>query len=474
MGRRSGECHSCVRRHRTSDPALCRAASSTRPGSWISPTRTGSRMAGRFTSTIPNESGTTPRPPRPERIHLGRRDGRALLQRNGRLSGASPHAHVQPARQQPRDHELRRFGPRRVLRRGHASAGAVLPDGGRAGGAGRRTPSFRRPAISYLLVANQNGKKFERILTDYRNGDLHPGTRGDARSRELHDAERSARARIRCAARTTRRSVLRAATGLSGLRVAQRRRDARLQPVHDADVDRGGIRFAGDSARRLRLRRGQRLGLRQRRRRQRRESRRLVPLPRAGRQGVYSPDNPPNVPVRQQIAHDDRAPRDAHGVAKTRDGRTSGSSIAPPTWRKSTGPIRAPTVETLNLADPDISSDPTPDLADNRRMGASSTSPRGVRCHSRATPMPPRVRRLACSCSNCSRMDDRRGSRARSHHQYGCRRSRAGRRPRHPRAPAAEREALTANATVTIEPELGRGGQFVVCRSDEACRCVTS
>ena len=40
MGRRSGVCRSCVRRHRTSGPALCRAGSSTRCGYWISPTRT--------------------------------------------------------------------------------------------------------------------------------------------------------------------------------------------------------------------------------------------------------------------------------------------------------------------------------------------------------------------------------------------------------------------------------------------------
>ncbi len=78
---------------------------------------------------------------------------------------------------------------------------------------------------------------------------------------------------------------------------------------------------------------------------------------------VYSPDNPPNLPVRQQIAHDDRAPRDAHGVAKTRDEKyvwffDRAANVAE-IYRADTGRY----VDTLNLADPKISLDPTPDLA---------------------------------------------------------------------------------------------------------------
>ena len=78
---------------------------------------------------------------------------------------------------------------------------------------------------------------------------------------------------------------------------------------------------------------------------------------------VYTPDNPPNLPIRQQIAHDDRAPRDAHGVAKTRDEKyvwffDRAANVAE-IYRTDTGRY----VDTLNLADPKISLDPTPDLA---------------------------------------------------------------------------------------------------------------
>ena len=86
-------------------------------------------------------------------------------------------------------------------------------------------------------------------------------------------------------------------------------------------------------------------------------------VPGGGRR-CTPPDNPPNVPARQQIAHDDRAPRDAHGVAKTRDGKyvwffDRAANVAE-IYRAETGRY----VETAQSGRTrKISLDPTPDLA---------------------------------------------------------------------------------------------------------------
>lgn len=88
----------------------------------------------------------------------------------------------------------------------------------------------------------------------------------------------------------------------------------------------------------------------------------LYRVPVGGRE-VYTPRNPPNVPPRQEIAHDDRVPRDAHGVAKTRNEKYvwffDRAANVVEVYRAHSGRY----VSTLNLADPNISLDPTPDLA---------------------------------------------------------------------------------------------------------------
>jgi hypothetical protein len=78
---------------------------------------------------------------------------------------------------------------------------------------------------------------------------------------------------------------------------------------------------------------------------------------------AYQRLNPPNLPARQIIARDDSSPRDAHGVAKTRDEKyvwffDRAANVAE-IYHAASGHI----VTTLNLADPAISKDPTPDLA---------------------------------------------------------------------------------------------------------------
>ncbi len=79
---------------------------------------------------------------------------------------------------------------------------------------------------------------------------------------------------------------------------------------------------------------------------------------------AYGPQNPPNVPARQVIAHDDSAPRDAHGVTKSRNGDfvwffDRAANVAE-IYRAGSGAY----LRTVNLVDPEITADPTPDLTD--------------------------------------------------------------------------------------------------------------
>ena len=83
-----------------------------------------------------------------------------------------------------------------------------------------------------------------------------------------------------------------------------------------------------------------------------------------GDESVYDPLNPPNTPEREEIDHDERAPRDAHGGSRTRNAKYAwvmdrAANVAA-IYRSRSGRH----VDTMNLADPNLSSDPTPDLAD--------------------------------------------------------------------------------------------------------------
>jgi hypothetical protein len=85
-------------------------------------------------------------------------------------------------------------------------------------------------------------------------------------------------------------------------------------------------------------------------------------LPAGGRD-VYRASNPENTPAPQTIAHDDSVPRDAHGVARTRNGKyvwffDRAGNVAE-IFRSATGAR----VAVLNLVHPHLSLDPTPDLA---------------------------------------------------------------------------------------------------------------
>lgn len=87
----------------------------------------------------------------------------------------------------------------------------------------------------------------------------------------------------------------------------------------------------------------------------------LYRLP-VGGADTYNAANPPGAPAAQEIAHDDRVPRDAHAVAKTHHEKyvwffDRAANVAE-VYRADTGAYEG----TLNLVSP-YSADPTPDLA---------------------------------------------------------------------------------------------------------------
>jgi hypothetical protein len=87
----------------------------------------------------------------------------------------------------------------------------------------------------------------------------------------------------------------------------------------------------------------------------------LYRVPQGGRQ-LYDPNNPPNTPAAEEVMHDDRAPRDAHGVAKTGDERFvwffDRAANVVEIYHAATGTF----IKTENIVSP-YSADPTPDLA---------------------------------------------------------------------------------------------------------------
>ena len=299
---------------------------------------------------------------------------------------------------------------------------------------------YPTPRGEYMLVANQNGKKLERILTDYRNGIFTQQPEATLDIRELHDAQRTPVPGSGAPPRQRADLPVRAGDRVPGLHVAARRRDARRQSVHDADVDgcrkpvaddsRDGCGFTeadgwiygnGGGGNALNP-----------------DGWFLYRL--TGRHRAYDPENPPNVPARQVIAHDDSVPRDAHGVTKTRSEKyvwffDRAGNVAE-VYRASTG---AYTFQDVEPGRPGhlVGSDTRPcghgagrTLHLHRRARAAATLGRSARLD-RIDAWPARAR-------TAPGWTDGRRSRPRSHHQCGCRRRRARRRARNPRAPSAE------------------------------------
>ncbi len=233
-----------------------------------------------------------------------------------------------------------------------------------AGGARQAHAIFPTPGDHYLLVANQNGKKFERIRTDYKRGEFiqEPEATLDLANCTTPNGAPCQDPLIRpdnapICPFVPERGFPAYASLRGGGMLAFNPYTTPMSIVAEYDsatIPRDGCGFVeakgwvygngggGNAANP--------------------DGWFIYRVPGGGKD-VYSADNPPNVPARQQIAHDDRAPRDAHGVAKTRDGKyvwffDRAANVAE-VYRAETGRY----VETVNLVDPQVSLDPTPDLA---------------------------------------------------------------------------------------------------------------
>jgi hypothetical protein len=233
-----------------------------------------------------------------------------------------------------------------------------------AGGARQAHAIFPTPSDRYLLVANQNGKKFERIRTDYRHErfEQEPEATLDLANCTTPNGHPCQDPIIRpdnapICPFVPERGFPAYASLRGGGMLAFNPYSTPMSIVAEYDaatIPRDGCGFVeakgwiygngggGNVANP--------------------DGWFIYRVPDGGTR-TYSPHNPPNVPMRQQIAHDDRAPRDAHGVAKTRDEKyvwffDRAANVAE-IYRADSGRY----IDTLNLADPNISLDPTPDLA---------------------------------------------------------------------------------------------------------------
>lgn len=221
------------------------------------------------------------------------------------------------------------------------------------------------PDDRYVLVANQNGKKFERIATDYEAGRFEQQP-----AATLNLATCTTPNLLPCQEPTLRpdnapicpfipSSGFPAYVSLRGggmFAVDHRATPMRIIAEYDAmTIPRDGCGFVeakgwvfgnggGGNAANL-------------------DGWYLYRVPVAGPL-VYSALNPPNHPPPQPLAHDTRANRDAHGTART--GRDDHKYVwffdrlanVVEVFRADSGAA----VQTVNIADPSISIDPTPDL----------------------------------------------------------------------------------------------------------------
>jgi hypothetical protein len=233
-----------------------------------------------------------------------------------------------------------------------------------AGGARQAHAIWPTPGDRYLIVANQNGKKLERIRTDYRHEtftqqpDATLDLAGCTTPNGLPCQDPVLRPDNAPICPFTPESGFPAYTSLRGggmLAVNPYATPMSIVAEYDAEtIPRDGCGFVeaqgwvygngggGNPANP--------------------DGWFLYRLP--SRPHAYDPANPPNVPAREVLARDDSAPRDAHGSSKTRDGKYvwffDRAANVVEIYRGRSGRF----VRTLNLVDPEISPDPTPDLTD--------------------------------------------------------------------------------------------------------------
>ena len=212
-------------------------------GPSISRTRRARRSGARCTSG----TGTTSRTSGARRVgHAGahrprRRGSGAVPREDRRESRAAAHDRRQRV-PDARDHLVRRVGPRAVHRRRIANAGRVHPHVGRCG---RRASGALRDSLArraYVSVANQNGKLFERINTDYATNTFMLDAAGRHRPGDLHDAERPALPGRRAPARQRADLPHHRLDQPLHVRHAARRRPVRRRQRGHADADRRRVR----------------------------------------------------------------------------------------------------------------------------------------------------------------------------------------------------------------------------------------
>lgn len=233
-----------------------------------------------------------------------------------------------------------------------------------AGGARQAHAIFPTPDDAYVLVANQNGKKFERIATDYSSNVF---TQEPAATLDL--AGCTTPNGLPCQDSVLRpdnapicpfvpESGFPAYVSLRGggmLAVDPYSTPMSIVAEYDSPtIPRDGCGFAeagdwvygnGGGGNALNP-----------------DGWFLYRVPRGGRD-VYDAANPPNTPAPEEISHDDRVPRDAHGVARTKGEKHvwffDRAANVVEIYRARSGHR----IATMNLAAPTLSADPTPDLA---------------------------------------------------------------------------------------------------------------
>jgi DNA-binding beta-propeller fold protein YncE len=233
-----------------------------------------------------------------------------------------------------------------------------------AGGVRQAHAIYPTPDDAYILVANQNGKKFERIATDYENNVFvqQPAATLDLAGCTTPNgfpcqdpALRPDNAPI-CP--FVPESGFPAYVSLRGggmLAIDPYATPMSIVAEYDATViPRDGCGFAearhwvygnGGGGNVLNP-----------------DGWFLYRLPRGGR-NLYKASNPPNTPEPEEISHDDSVPRDAHGVARTKQEKKvwffDRAANVVEIYRAQNGHL----IDTMNLATPQFSVDPTPDLA---------------------------------------------------------------------------------------------------------------
>jgi hypothetical protein len=236
------------------------------------------------------------------------------------------------------------------------------------------------PDDRYVLVANQNGKKFERIATDYATATFvqQPGATLNLATCTTPNGRpcqapglRPDNAPICPFVPSSGFPAYLSLRGGGMLAVDHRQTPMAIVAEYDADtIPRDGCGFVesqgwvygnGGGGNALNL-----------------DGWYLYRVPVGGPE-TYAASNPPNSPLPDEIAHDERSNRDAHGVARVGHGKYvwffDRLANVVEIYRADTGVYE----RTVSLADASLSTDPSPDLVgeapDGRFVYASLRGP---------------------------------------------------------------------------------------------------